>query len=126
MDQQFSPDARENCSMTLKLNAALLLQCFWLHVNVQRLYVYVLLLTCLINTRLLRFHLFLIWKNLSTCSKVAISLACIDLQGKWPTTLKGYKYTCTVICGFSKFLLIIPLKSKKAGYIAKKLWKRVF
>src|SRR3954451_22281560 len=48
-------------------------------------------------------------------------LVCIDLQGKWPTTPKGYKYTYTVICGFSKFLLIIPLKSKKAEYIAKKL-----
>src|SRR4051794_24491565 len=53
-------------------------------------------------------------------------LVCIDLQGKWPTTSKGYKYTCTVICGFSKFVLIIQLKSKKAEHIAKKLWKRVF
>src|SRR3954462_3237354 len=67
-------------TMTLKLNAALLLQRFWLHVNVQRLYVYVLLLTCLINTRLLRFHLFLIWKNLSTCSKVLQKLREANLK----------------------------------------------
>src|SRR4051812_13568439 len=29
-------------------------------------------------------------------------------------------------CGFSKFVLIIQLKSKKAEHIARKLWKRVF
>lgn len=53
-------------------------------------------------------------------------LVCIDLQGKWVTTSKGYKYTLTVICGFAKFLFIIPIKSKKAEVIAAKLWKRVF
>lgn len=53
-------------------------------------------------------------------------LVCIDLQGKWVTTSKGYKYTLTVICGFAKFLFLIPIKSKKAEVIAAKLWKRVF
>src|SRR6476659_8670567 len=38
-------------------------------------------------------------------------LVCIDLQSKWTTSNpKGFKYTMTVICGFSKFVFIIPLK----------------
>ena len=53
-------------------------------------------------------------------------LVCIDLQTGWPRSSKGYRNTLTVICGFSKFVFIIPCKSKKAAYIAKKLFKHVF
>jgi len=54
-------------------------------------------------------------------------LVCIDLQGKWKiSNPKGFKYTLTAICGFLKFVFIIPLKDKKRKTIARKLWKRVF
>jgi hypothetical protein len=53
-------------------------------------------------------------------------LVCIDLWKAGVKSEGGNKYILTVIDGFSKFALAIPIKSKKATVVAKALLERVF
>ena len=45
----------------------------------------------------------------------------IDTIGPFPTTFNHYKYAVTIICDFSKFLIIVPIPNKEAKTIAKTL-----
>ena len=49
----------------------------------------------------------------------------IDLTGEHIKSSKGHKYLLTVICAFSKYLVICPLRDKTAKSVAKALVKHV-
>ena len=45
----------------------------------------------------------------------------MDLSGKLPTTPRGHKYLMVVVCAFTKYIEIYPLKSMEASEVAEKL-----
>jgi len=53
-------------------------------------------------------------------------LVCVGILGPFPTTPNGNKNILTVICGFSKFVFILPIPNKKGATIAKTLFVKVF
>lgn len=43
----------------------------------------------------------------------------MDTIGPFPSTVNQYKYALTIICDFSKYLIIVPLPNKEAKTVAK-------
>ena len=50
----------------------------------------------------------------------------IDLVEAGATSAEDYKYILTVICLFSRYVIAVPLKSKRAGDVADALFSHVF
>src|SRR6266516_5056940 len=53
-------------------------------------------------------------------------LWCIDLAGDYVKTFTGYKYIFTALDSFSKFIVLVPLRDKKAITVATAFWNHVF
>jgi len=49
-----------------------------------------------------------------------------DLAGPFPKSTKGHVYILTAICVFTKYIVLFPLRDKKARTVAKAIYERVF
>jgi len=49
-----------------------------------------------------------------------------DLAGPFPKSTKGHVYILTAICVFSKYIILVPLRDKKAITVATAIYERVF
>jgi len=49
-----------------------------------------------------------------------------DLAGPFPKSTKGHVYILTAICVFSKYIILVPLRDKKAITVANAVYVRVF
>jgi len=49
-----------------------------------------------------------------------------DLAGPFPKSTKGHVYILTAICVFSKYIVLVPLRDKKAITVARAIYERVF
>jgi len=47
----------------------------------------------------------------------------VELVGPFPTSQSGYKYLLTAICGFSKYLICVPIRDKVSRTVANVLMK---
>jgi hypothetical protein len=50
----------------------------------------------------------------------------LDLTGPHPISTSGFKYLATLMDGFSKFLIVVPLKNKSALTVARAIVDRVY
>jgi len=50
----------------------------------------------------------------------------VDLVGPFPTSQRGYKYLLTAICGFSKYLICVPIRDKVNRMVANVLMKQLY
>jgi len=50
----------------------------------------------------------------------------VDLVGPFPTSQRGYKYLLTAICGFSKYLICVPIRDKVSRTVANVLMKQLY
>jgi len=50
----------------------------------------------------------------------------VDLVGPFPTSQRGYKYLLTAICGFSKYLICVPIRDKVSQTVANVLMKQLY
>jgi len=50
----------------------------------------------------------------------------IDLAGPFPKSTKGHVYIMTVIDVFSKYIILVPLRDRKAITVAQAIYERVF
>jgi len=49
-----------------------------------------------------------------------------DLAGPFPKSTKGHTYILTAICGFTKFIILVPLRDKTGIFVAKAIFEKVF
>jgi len=49
-----------------------------------------------------------------------------DLAGPFPKSTKEHVYILTAICVFSKYIILVPLRDKKAITVANVIYERVF
>jgi len=49
-----------------------------------------------------------------------------DLAGPFPKSTKGHVYILTAMCVFSKYIILVPLRDKKAITVANAIYERVF
>lgn len=61
---------------------------------------------------------------LTTTPQKAFDLVLIDTIGKLPKTINGNEYAVTIICELTKYLIIIPTKTKTAKDIAKAIFEK--
>jgi len=50
----------------------------------------------------------------------------VNLVGPFPTSQRGYKYLLTAICGFSKYLICVPIRDKVSRTVANVLMKQLY
>lgn len=50
----------------------------------------------------------------------------VDLVGPFPTSKKGYKYLLTAICGFTKYLVCVPIRDNVSATVADVLMKHLY
>ena len=50
----------------------------------------------------------------------------VDLMGPFPKSKKGYKYLLTAICGFTKYLVCVPIRDKVSLTVADALMKHLY
>ena len=50
----------------------------------------------------------------------------VDFVGPFPTSTRGYKYLLTAICGFTKYLVSVPIREKVSATIAEVLMKHLY
>jgi len=50
----------------------------------------------------------------------------VDLAGPFPTSKRGYKYLLTAICGFTKYLVCVPIRDKVSITVADALMKHLY
>jgi len=50
----------------------------------------------------------------------------VDLVGAFPTSKRGYKYLLTAICGFTKYLVCVPIRDKVSATVAEDLMKHLY
>ena len=50
----------------------------------------------------------------------------VDLVGPFPTSQHGYKYLLTAICGFTKYLICVPICDKVSKTVANVLMKQLY
>ena len=50
----------------------------------------------------------------------------VDLVGPFPLSKKGYRYLLTAICGFTKYLICVPIRDKVSISVANALMKHVY
>jgi len=48
-----------------------------------------------------------------------------DLAGPFPKSTKGHVYILTAICVFSKYIILVPLRDKKAIAVANAIYETV-
>jgi hypothetical protein len=49
-----------------------------------------------------------------------------DLSGPFPKSTRGHVYILSVVCLFTKYLILVPLRDKSAITVAKAIWEEVF
>jgi len=50
----------------------------------------------------------------------------VDLVGPFPTSKRRYKYLLTAICGFTKYLVCVPIRDKVSVTVANALMKHLY
>jgi len=50
----------------------------------------------------------------------------VDLVGPFPLSKKGFRYLLTAICGFTKYLICVPIRNKHSISVADALMKHVY
>jgi len=50
----------------------------------------------------------------------------VDPVRPFPTSQRGYKYLLTAICGFTKYLICVPIRDKVSRTVANVLMKQLY